>query len=141
MFTTISCAYGIRDILCDMQFLDPARTIAQLAIPESGKVADFGAGAGYVAVALADRVGKDGVVYVVDIQRELLTKVTHLAKKNTQIFLSMCTQTSNNPEQLVLLTVLLMLSLFRISSFRSPKTCGVRRSSACAQKRRLATRC
>jgi ubiquinone/menaquinone biosynthesis C-methylase UbiE len=64
-----------------MQFLDPARTIAQLAIPESGKVADFGAGAGYVAVALAERVGEDGVVYVVDIQRELLTKVTHLAKK------------------------------------------------------------
>jgi ubiquinone/menaquinone biosynthesis C-methylase UbiE len=64
-----------------MQFLDPAAAIAQIAIPQNGVVADFGAGAGYVAVALAERVGEDGTVYVIDIQQELLTKVTHLAQK------------------------------------------------------------
>ncbi len=67
--------------LQDMQFLDPAATIAQISIPKDGRVADFGAGAGYVAVALAEQVGEDGVVYVVDIQQELLTKVTHLARQ------------------------------------------------------------
>jgi len=68
-------------ILCVMQFLDPAAAIAQITVPSGGTVADFGAGAGYVAVALAERVGEDGTVYIIDIQRELLTKVTHLAKQ------------------------------------------------------------
>ena len=64
-----------------MNFLDPSVATANISIPKGGKVADFGAGAGFVAVALAERVGKDGVVYVVDIQKELLTKVTHLARE------------------------------------------------------------
>lgn len=46
------------------------------------EVADFGAGAGYLAVEAAEVVGKDGKVYVIDIQQELLTKSTHLAQEH-----------------------------------------------------------
>ncbi len=64
-----------------MAFCDPKQVVAQLGIASGMHVADFGAGAGYFSVAVAEQVGSQGVVYVVDIQQELLTKVTHLAKR------------------------------------------------------------
>lgn len=65
-----------------MVFADPKRNIEQFALSPGDEVADFGAGAGYVAVAAAEQVGKEGKVYVIDIQKELLTKATHLAKEH-----------------------------------------------------------
>ncbi len=64
-----------------MAFCDPKQVIAQLGIVPRMHVADFGAGAGYFSVLAADRVGPEGVVYVIDIQQELLTKVTHFAQR------------------------------------------------------------
>lgn len=62
-----------------MAFSDPTKNIDQFALGPGMEVADFGAGAGYYAVAAAEAVGEHGAVYVIDIQRELLTKVTNLA--------------------------------------------------------------
>ncbi len=64
-----------------MAFADPKRNIEQFMLEPGMEVADFGAGAGYLAVEAAEAVGKEGKVYVIDIQQELLTKVTHLAKE------------------------------------------------------------
>jgi ubiquinone/menaquinone biosynthesis C-methylase UbiE len=65
-----------------MAFCDPEHIVEQLDLAQGIHVADFGAGAGYFSVATAERIGPAGVVYVLDIQQELLTKVTHLAKKH-----------------------------------------------------------
>jgi arsenite methyltransferase len=65
-----------------MGFSNPERNIEQLSLSPGMVVADFGAGAGFLAVAAAEAVGEDGKVYVLDIQQELLTKATHLAKEH-----------------------------------------------------------
>ncbi len=65
-----------------MAFSNPKRNIEQLALEQGMNVADFGAGAGYLAVEAAEVVGKKGRVYVIDIQQELLTKATHLAQEH-----------------------------------------------------------
>lgn len=64
-----------------MGFTNPKRNIEQLALTPGMEVADFGAGAGYLAVEAAEAVGAEGAVYVIDIQQELLTKVTHIAQE------------------------------------------------------------
>ena len=65
-----------------MAFANPKRNIEQFALEPGMEVADFGAGAGYLAIEAAEAVGKEGTVYVIDIQQELLTKATHLAKEH-----------------------------------------------------------
>ncbi len=65
-----------------MSFANPKRNIEQFSLETGMEVADFGAGAGYLAVEAAEAVGKSGRVYVIDIQQELLTKATHLAKEH-----------------------------------------------------------
>lgn len=65
-----------------MKFANPKRNIEQFGLEAGMEVADFGAGAGYLAVEAAEVVGKKGVVYVIDIQQELLTKSLHLAKEH-----------------------------------------------------------
>jgi ubiquinone/menaquinone biosynthesis C-methylase UbiE len=65
-----------------MGFSDPKRSIEQFILSPGMVVADFGAGAGYIAVEAAEQVGKAGRVYVIDIQQELLTKATHLAQEH-----------------------------------------------------------
>jgi ubiquinone/menaquinone biosynthesis C-methylase UbiE len=65
-----------------MGFSDPKRNVEQLSLSPGMIVADFGAGAGFLAVAAAEAVGEDGKVYVLDVQQELLTKATHLAQEH-----------------------------------------------------------
>ncbi len=65
-----------------MAFADPKRNIEQFNLETGMEVADFGAGAGYLAVEAAEVVGKKGKVYVIDIQQELLTKSKHFAKEH-----------------------------------------------------------
>jgi len=65
-----------------MAFVNPKRNIEQFMLGPGMVVADFGAGAGYLAVEAAEAVGEDGKVYVIDIQQDLLTKVTHLAEEH-----------------------------------------------------------
>jgi ubiquinone/menaquinone biosynthesis C-methylase UbiE len=62
-----------------MAFADPKKIIEELELTAGQEVADFGAGAGYFALAASDKVGEDGVVYVIDIQQDLLTKAKHHA--------------------------------------------------------------
>lgn len=65
-----------------MAFANPKRNIEQFMLEPGMEVADFGAGAGYLAVEAAEVVGKEGRVYVIDIQQDLLTKSTHLAQEH-----------------------------------------------------------
>lgn len=65
-----------------MGFVNPKRNIEQFGLMPGMDVADFGAGAGYLAVEAAEAVGEEGTVYVIDIQQELLTKATHLTEEH-----------------------------------------------------------
>jgi ubiquinone/menaquinone biosynthesis C-methylase UbiE len=64
------CAYegfGGRDA-----WQQPDRVVASLAIEPGARVADLGAGGGYFTFRLADAVGRNGVVYAVDVDPEML---------------------------------------------------------------------
>jgi len=50
----------------------PDRVLAVLELKPGMVVADVGAGSGYYSSRMAERVGKDGVVYAVDVQPEML---------------------------------------------------------------------
>jgi ubiquinone/menaquinone biosynthesis C-methylase UbiE len=65
-----------------MAFANPKRNIEQFMLEPGMEVADFGAGSGHLAVEAAEVVGREGTVYVIDIQRDLLTKATHIAKEH-----------------------------------------------------------
>jgi ubiquinone/menaquinone biosynthesis C-methylase UbiE len=58
----------------------PDQALDALKIPAGAAVADVGAGVGYFAWRLADRVGPKGVVYGEDIQQEMLDQL----KQNMQ---------------------------------------------------------
>jgi ubiquinone/menaquinone biosynthesis C-methylase UbiE len=60
-------------------FSNPNQNARNVGFKEGMKVADFGVGSGAYTVALADIVGPSGVVYAVDVQRELLTRVQNNA--------------------------------------------------------------
>ena len=64
------------------KFVDPDSVVGQLKIVNGMKVADFGCGAGYFSLALAKKVGEDGVVYAFDIVPEKLEATTSSAKNN-----------------------------------------------------------
>ena len=70
-------------------FSNPSENIRHTGIQEGMHVADFGSGAGAYVMALADAVGKDGMVYAVDVQRDLLTRVqndaTQAGHENVEI--------------------------------------------------------
>jgi len=64
-----------------MQHLDtkgfavPHRVAHELGLVHGMRVADFGAGSGSYALALAEAVGKTGVLYAVDVQKDLLARI------------------------------------------------------------------
>lgn len=60
-------------------FSDPQKNIAQLDVLIGDHVADFGAGSGAYALAIARRVGPSGRVYAIDVQKDLLTKLKNEA--------------------------------------------------------------
>ncbi|MBI5004982.1 MAG: methyltransferase domain-containing protein [Candidatus Lloydbacteria bacterium] len=62
-------------------FSDPQKNVAQLDVREGDHVADFGAGSGAYAFAIARRVGSSGRVYAIDIQKELLAKLKNEARR------------------------------------------------------------
>lgn len=80
--------YPVRTFAADcyttevMAFANPASQIDEFGLSPGAAVADFGAGAGHLAVAAAEAVGEDGTVYVIDIQRDLLTKARHVAQEH-----------------------------------------------------------
>lgn len=58
-----------------MRFIDPKKAIRELGLLPGQRVADFGAGSGHYAFAAAEIVGEGGVVYALDIQRDLVSRV------------------------------------------------------------------
>jgi ubiquinone/menaquinone biosynthesis C-methylase UbiE len=57
-------------------FMDPARMLAACNIQVTDTVADFGAGSGFMARALAD-IATQGNVFAIEINRDLLARVIH----------------------------------------------------------------
>lgn len=70
-------------------FANPEANVRRIGFKEGMKVADFGAGSGAYTIALASVVGPSGVVYAVDVQRDLLTRIqnnaTHAGYNNIEI--------------------------------------------------------
>src|SRR3989344_2948953 len=58
-----------------MSFSDPSYNIEQFNLQSGMKVADFGAGSGFYALAAAKAVGDKGKVYAIDVQKDLLDKL------------------------------------------------------------------
>ena len=70
---------------------DSKEIMDRLDIKRGDRVADIGAGSGYFTIPLAERVGREGIVYAEDIQQEMLDyisrKVEKLKIKNIKIVL------------------------------------------------------
>lgn len=60
---------------------EPEKVLKVLDIKPGASVADVGAGSGYFTFRLGKKVGKDGKVYAVDIQEEMLEILRRGAKK------------------------------------------------------------
>lgn len=72
-----------------MSFVDPDKNVALFGIKDGEHIADFGAGSGAYAFALSRRVGPRGMIYAVDVQKDLLTKIKNegnqLGLENIQV--------------------------------------------------------
>lgn len=58
-----------------MSFVNPEKNVSLFGLKDGAHIADFGAGSGAYAFALARRVGPRGMIYAVDIQKDLLVKI------------------------------------------------------------------
>lgn len=63
-----------------VHFIDPLSVIAQLKITPGSAVADFGCGAGYFSLPLSQAVGKEGIIYSLDVLPQALESVESKAK-------------------------------------------------------------
>lgn len=61
-------------------FLDPDIIVTGFGIEKGMTVADFGCGAGYFTISLANETGPDGKVYALDIQESALDSVRNKAR-------------------------------------------------------------
>lgn len=55
--------------------------IKDLPLTNGMTVADIGAGTGYIARRIAERIGEEGVVYAVDVQPQMIALLTTLAER------------------------------------------------------------
>lgn len=56
-------------------FSDPVSNIAKLGLTDGMKIVDLGAGSGFYTIEAAKKVGINGRVYSVDVQKELLDHI------------------------------------------------------------------
>lgn len=59
----------------------PEKVIDHLLIKQGDVIADIGAGTGYFTVLFAQRVGKSGMVYAVDVDQSMVNHLNKRAKK------------------------------------------------------------
>ncbi len=62
-------------------FSDPKKNISEMFIAEGMTVSDFGAGVGFYALALAEKVGEYGKVFALDVITDHLSKIQHEAER------------------------------------------------------------
>lgn len=62
-------------------FAHPRKNIIAFGIQGGQKVADFGAGSGAYTLAIAERLEGSGHVYAIDVQRDLLRRISNEAMK------------------------------------------------------------
>lgn len=56
-------------------FSNPEKNVAELDLREGMQVADFGAGVGFYAKALSKKVGENGKVYAIEVQKDFVKKL------------------------------------------------------------------
>lgn len=61
-------------------FMKPSEVLDKTDIEKGMKIADFGCGAGYFSIPIAQRVGKNAVVYAIDVKESALDSVRGRAK-------------------------------------------------------------
>lgn len=61
-------------------FMNPEFIVNEFGLQDGVSVADFGSGAGYFTIIIAQRVGKEGRVYALDIMETALDSVREKAK-------------------------------------------------------------
>lgn len=64
-----------------MAFANPAKNLAEIPLDQGMRVADIGAGSGMYALSASSMVGDNGVVYAIDVQKDLLTKLKSEARR------------------------------------------------------------
>ncbi|MFC1731327.1 class I SAM-dependent methyltransferase [candidate division KSB1 bacterium] len=64
-----------------MRFSDPEANIDRFKLETGTLVADFGAGSGSYTIPAARAIGRRGMVYAIDIQQELLSRIKNTANK------------------------------------------------------------
>ena len=56
----------------EISFLNPYSAVDEFGIEKGMAVADFGSGAGHFVLSMANRAGRDGKVYAVDLRQSVL---------------------------------------------------------------------
>jgi ubiquinone/menaquinone biosynthesis C-methylase UbiE len=62
-------------------FINPASVVAQTGLMQAQTVADLGCGNGFFVLPAAQMVGKDGMVYAVDVQENKLAATVSIANQ------------------------------------------------------------
>lgn len=62
-------------------FAHPKRNVSALGIQGGMQIADFGAGSGAYVFAIAERLGGTGRIYAIDVQRDLLRRISNEATR------------------------------------------------------------
>ncbi len=60
-------------------FSDPASNLAKLGLSDGMRVVDLGAGSGFYSIEAAKKVGGNGRIYAVDVQKDLLERLRKIA--------------------------------------------------------------
>jgi ubiquinone/menaquinone biosynthesis C-methylase UbiE len=58
-------------------FADPENNVQQLNLAKGSSVVDLGAGTGHYSFAASTAVGPDGIVYAVDVQKDILDRMVN----------------------------------------------------------------